>query len=266
MTYNNKLIAMITATFMDMILYNNKIKMPYINFLCIQTKIRKFGLAAFLFDELKIRLENIKFNYALFTCAKKINKSFCTTKNFAIPINYLKLKEIGFLTEKIPPIPKIINNPLHLITGGDIEHIVPKLNKFLEKFSVRPYFTNDSARHFLLSKKNIVYSFAKKNTKGEITDFVNIYKNYFYCLDKNRIVSAGHLSFYFYETMTLTQLISHLLDKLVSYDIDQLIFRDTGENMQINITKFSIHGESFHFLYNMNIRETKSGDMCFYPF
>jgi glycylpeptide N-tetradecanoyltransferase len=266
MTYKNKLVGMITATFIDMVVNSKEIKVPYINFLCIQSKIRKLGLALFLFDELTERLTNIKITYALFTNMTKINQPFCATKDYIIPINYPKLKEVGFLVEDLGPIQKMDNNPLHLMSASDIEHVIPKLNKFLEKFSIKPYFTNDSAYHFLLPKKNIVYSFVKRNQKEDVTDFICIYKHYLYCLKQNKMVTAGQLSFYFYDTMTLTQLVSYLLDKLPSYGIDQLIFRNTGENMQINITKYSPQGELYYFFYNVAIKETNCSDLYLYPF
>ncbi|XWV24496.1 mg747 protein [Tupanvirus deep ocean] len=266
LTYKNKLVGMVTASFIDMIIYGKEIKVPYINLLCIQSKIRKLGLTPLLLDELKSRLCNIKITYALFTGTKKITKDFCTSKDYVIPINYPKLKEVGFLTEDLTPIPKLEENPLHLMAASDIESVVPKLNKHLSKFSVKPYFTNDSAHHFLLPKKNIVYSFVNRNKNGEVTDFISVYKNYLYCLEKNKVVSVAQLAFYFYDTMTLTQLVSYLLDKLPSYGIDQLVFRNTGENVDINITKFSTHGELYYFFYNVAIKETNSSNLCFYPF
>ena len=266
MTYKNKLVGMITAIFIDMIIYDKRIKVPYINFLCIQSKIRKLGLAQFLFNEIKERLTNIKITYAFFTGMKQVTQSFCRTKDFIIPINYKKLEEGGFLEEDLTPIPKMEDNPLHLMVAADIETVLPKLNKYLEKFSVKPYFTNDSVYHFLLPKKNIVYSFVNRNQKGDVTDFICVYKNYLYCIDKNKVVSVGQLSFYFCETMTITQLVSYLLDKLPSYGIDQLVFRDTGENMKINITKFSTNGELYYFFYNVAIKETNNDSIHFFPF
>ncbi|XWV25728.1 N-myristoyltransferase [Tupanvirus soda lake] len=264
--YKNKLVGVVTACFVDMIIYGKEIKVPYINLLCIQTKIRKLGLTPLLIEELKSRLCNIKMTYALFTGTNKLTKEFSVSKDYVIPINYPKLREVGFLTEDLTPIPKLDENPLHLMTASDIESVVPKLNKYLSKFNVKPYFTNDSAHHFLLPKKNIVYSFVNRNKNGEVTDFISVYKNYLYCLKLNKVVSVAQLSFYFYDTLTLTQLVSYLLDKLPSYGIDQLVFRNTGENMDINITKFSTHGELYYYFYNVAIKETNSRNLCLYPF
>lgn len=264
--YNKKLVGMITATFLDMIIYGKEIKVPYINLLCVQSKIRKLGFGLFLINEIKSKLYKINISYAIFTGINSITKSYCITKDFIVPINYPKLKEVEFLLEDIPLLPKNNNNPLHLMVISDIDIIVTKLNKFMEKFDIRPYLTNESAYHFLVPKKNIVYSFVKKNTDGNITDFINVYKNYLYCIEKKKIISVAKISFYFYESMTLTELITNLLDKLPSYGIDQLVFNDMADNSSINITKFSTYGNLYHFFYNVSIKETLTSKLCFYPF
>jgi hypothetical protein len=266
LTFKNKLVGLVTATFIDMVVYEKEIKVPYINFLCIQSKIRKLGLAPFLMDEIKERLCKINMTYAIFTGTKLITKSFCATKDFVVPINYPKLKEIGFLMEDLTLIPKLDSNPLHLMVASDIDSVVPKLNKFMEKFSVKPFFTNESAHHFLLPKKNILYSFVNRNNKGDVTDFISVYKNYLYCLEKNTVVYVAQLAFYYHETMNLTQLVANLIDKLSAYKIDQLIFKDVADNMSINITKFSTYGQLYHFFFNVSIKETSSEKLCFYPF
>lgn len=266
--FKKKIVGMIAALFIDMIVCGKKIKVPYINFLCVQSKIRNLGFGLFLIDEIKERLSKIGITYALFTGLKPITKYFCTTKDFVIPINYPKLKEVGFLMEdeNLAPLSVLNDNPLHLMNISDIDSIVSKLNKFMEKFDVKPYFTNESVKHFLLPKKNIVYSFVNRNENGDVVDFVSVYKNYLYCLEKNKIVSVAQLAFYFHETMNLTQLVLNLIDKLSTYNIDQLVFRNMSDNMSINITKFSTREQLYYFFFNVSIKEINSSKLCFYPF
>ncbi len=264
--YRNKLVGMITACFMDMIIYDKEIKVPFINFLCCQARIRNLGLAQMLMDEIKKRLVNIKMSYALFTGSKMVTKPFCTTTNYIVPINYAKLRQVGFLTADIEPITQTENNPLHLMQDRDIDIVTIKLNNHTKKLYIKPFFTNDSVHHFLLPKKNIVYSFVKRDENNEVTDFISIYKNYLYCLEKNQTVSVANLAFYFCETMTLTELVIYLLNKLPSYGIDQLNFRDTTENSTININKFSTHDKFHYFFYNVCMSETDSSKISFYPF
>ena len=265
--YKNKLVGMITAMFIDMFVYNKGIKMPYIDFLCVQKKIRSLGLAPFLMDEIKSRIFKTGLDYAFFTSMKKIKSPFCRTRDFVVPINRPKLKEIGFLVEDIMPPPEPDDNPLHLMIASDIESVVPKLNKSMGKYTVHPYFTKESAHHFLLPKKNIVYSFVRRDDDDDdVTDFIVIYKHYFYCLEKNKMVGVAQLAFYYYETMSLTELVTCMLDKLSSYGIDQLIFRNMAENEDINITKFSTYSDLFYYFFNIGIKETDASKIIFYPF
>lgn len=266
LTYNNKLVGLITSTFVDMIVYDKKIKVPFINLFCVQNRIRKMGLGISLMDEMKKRLCDIKLTYALFSTPYSLAKPFCTTKQFAIPINHDRLHEVGFLQEKLTIIPKLESNPFHLLQAADIETVVTKLNNYLSKFSIRPYFTMDSAHHFFLPKKNITYSFVKRNGNNEVTDFVSVYQSYIYCFENQERITVANLSFYFYETMDLTELVMYLVDKLPSYGIDQLIFRNDMENNKIDLTKFEISENQNHYFYNVAIGETAVENFSFFPF
>jgi len=160
-------------------------------------------------------------------------------KCYAIPINHKKLYEVKFLdndTSELPNIPEV--NPLHLLNGSDLLTVTNKLNNYMRKFPIKNFFTNNSAKHFLLPKKNIVYSFVNKNSDGIVTDFVSFYKNYYYCIKEKKMLSIGILSYYFYESMTLDDLITLLIGKMIGYDIDQLNFYNNLDNMTISFTKY----------------------------
>lgn len=263
--YNSKLVGIIAATFIDMIIDNNKMTLPYINLLCLQSKIRNYGLESDLLFEIKRRLSTINLN-TVFSATVKFNQSFCVTKDFVIPINYSFLKKIEFLSEDLPAIRRFPNNPLHLMTDKDIDSVTFKLNNFLEKFTIKPNFTPTSTKHFLLPRKNIVYSFVKRNHKKEPTDFVSIYKSYWYCIDKKEMVSIASLAFYFHETMDLTELIAYLLDKLITYKIDQLIFKDIMNNTNIDITKFSTYEKQQHCIDPLILNPTDASKIAIFPF
>ncbi|AHA45223.1 putative N-myristoyltransferase [Acanthamoeba polyphaga mimivirus] len=267
--YKNKLVGLITALFVDMIMYDNKIKIPYINFFCIQNKIRKFGLSNILIEELKSRLLKIGVAYSLFTrmnCQNSLDKYFTSTIDFAIPINYPKLKSVGFIPddEKLMNW-KIENNPLSLMVKTDILSVTSKLNIHLQHLSVRPYLTEDSVHHFILPKKNIVYTFVKRDSRGYVTDMVSVYKHYAYILETGKIISNAQLSFYYNETMDLTQLILLLLDKLINYGFDQLIFRNFYDNEKINITRFETNGELNYYAGNISMPITCPNNMFMIP-
>ena len=263
--YKKKLVGIITAAFFDIIVYDNLMKLPYVNFLCVQSKARHFGLATWLIAEIKYRLSQIKITYALFTTNTFLSAPFCASKDYVIPINYSRLRTCGFLREDLTSIPKLDENPLHLMMPCDIPCVVSKLNQSMSTYKVKPYFTEDNVHHLLLPKKRIVYSFVNKNDDGEVTDFVAVYHGYHYCLEKRINISVATLAFYYHETMDLTKLITYLVDKLIGYEFDQLLFRDTEDNNNIKMTKFSTNGQLFYYFYNMAIKETKSTELSFYP-
>lgn len=266
LVYKNKLVGMITAIFIDLVISGKTMNLPYINFLCVQSKIRNYGLAIYLTDEIKYRLAKNNFFCLVFTSMKTLYKSFSKTKDFIIPINHAKLKSIGFLTEDLPPYPEILLNPLQKMSVDDIKYIAPKLNKFMKKYEIAIDFTQNTVENFLLPKKNIVYSYVIKNSSGEITDFVSVYKHYLYCVEKKAIVSVAQLAFYYYDSITLTELITFLIDKLADYNFDQLVFRDFMDNSTINITRFGSHAELNYYFYNFSMKKTEPNKLCFYPF
>ncbi|BCS83442.1 N-myristoyltransferase [Cotonvirus japonicus] len=266
LTYNDKLVGVVTALFIDMIIYNEKLKIPYINFLCVQKKIRKLGLAIFLLNELKKRLSEIGIKYSLFTTMKNIPEHFTVSEEFVVPINYSKLKNIGFLPEtEQKNITNVSSNPLSLMIESDIPSVTLKLNESWKNLQIKPFLTDISTRHFLLPKKNIVYTFVVRNG-SIITDMVSVYKTYIYSIDKKQIISTAQLGFYYCKTMSLTQLITYLIDKLKKYNFDQLIFKNAHQGLDINIDKFTTYGNLYYYLYNVTVPKTEVSKICMFPF
>jgi hypothetical protein len=168
------------------------------------------------------------------------------------------LKEVEFLVEDIEELPKPKYNPLKITNVKDIPKIVPKLNNFLRKYKIKNFFTDDIAYKYFRPIKNIIYSFVNKNQMNEITDFVCINQSTLLCLEKNKKITVANLSFYFHETMTLTELIIYLIDKLSELNFDQLIYKGIGANLEINLTRFegrtlySYYGPDFTNQINPN--------------
>src|ERR1700733_11159657 len=225
LTYRNKLVGLITATFIDLIIYDYKIKVPFINLLCLQKKIRSCGLCPIMIDEIKLRiLKMTKINYAIFFGQNMPTKAFCCLIEYVIPMNCNRLKNIGLLSDDHTNICKLIENPLHLMKKTDVKIVINKLNNFLSKYDIKQYFTFDTGQYFLLPKKHICY--------------------------------------YFYESMSLTKLITYLIDKLLDYEIDQLYFSNMADNSNIEITKYLTKNKTNLFFYNVNMLATEHDKIC----
>ncbi len=263
--YKEKLVGMIATMFIDMIIFNQKLKVPYGGLLCIQKKLRGYGLSKLLITEIGRKLSKINLNYVFFSSQIKFDKSFSSVQNYVVPINCAKLQEVNFLTEHFEPVKLFDTNPLRLVTGTDIETICVKLNKSLTNYKVKPWFSKDAAYHYILPKKNIVYSFVIE-IDGEITDFINVYQNFYFCYDSSKTISVANLGFYFCESIELTELVTLLIDKLRTYDFDQLVIKNYGQNSKINTTKFASAEENFYYMHNMGIPYTDPNEFMFFPF
>lgn len=246
--YKNKLVGLITAIIIDVIISKEHKSMPYVNLFCLQKKIRKLGLSKLMIDELKIRLQKMGMTDVIYATMKQITNYYCIGEDFIIPINYHKLKKINFID--IIQSNELEYNPLQLMEIDDIKIIRDKLNIFLSKYLIHPYFTQESIQDFFLSKKNIVYSFVIRNINNIPTDFISIYKHYYYCIEKNEMLSVAQLTFYYYETVTLTQLVKYLIDKLLYYNIDQIVINNIMDNMEINITKYTSYRKLYYGSFN----------------
>lgn len=265
--YKNKLVGLISAITMDISVVEKVHKVAYVNFLCVHKKIRGAALGKYLVNEICNRVDK-----NIFFTKKKLESDldyFCTTTDYIIPINEQKLRRINFLSDEdeLEKLPLMTNNLLHLMSEADIKFIVPKLNAFMNKYAVKPIFSNDMALNYLLPKKNIVYSFVNRSKDTmAVTDFICVYKTLLYALEKQEYINIANVAFYYHETMNLTELIANLIDKLRTYDFDQLVFRNMADNTNINITKFSSYGELNYFLPGIHVDPIDSSKICIFPF
>jgi glycylpeptide N-tetradecanoyltransferase len=270
-TSTKKLIGVITATPMEIIIHEDKKIIPFISFLCIHKKFRGNNLHKMLIASLQDEIIKNNFDNAIFFSENDLKDTFVgcgALKSYAIPINHKKLFEVGFLNDDKSILPLIeSDNPLHLLCETYLEQVTMKLNSYMKKFNVKIFFTLDSARHFLLPKKNIVYSFIYKNENGDITDFISFYKNYYYCIEQQKMLSIAVISYYFYESMTLTELITYVIDKLVNYGIDQLNFYNNLDNMNVDIVKYLTDTNlELYMIGNTGLEGLHGNEIGIYPF
>lgn len=272
---SNRLVGMVTARIMDMKIDNIRdvdlssiVQIPYINFLCVQKNLRGIGLSKMLCSELQTRLTEMNFNNSLFKSFRKFNdfNLFSNSKQYIVPINCSKLAKIGLPTEHMDNL-SVADDKLHLLKSIDISSIVPKLELETKSYAIRPVWTAELVRQYLLPKKNIVYSFVIKNSQNEITDFISVYQYFIYCLDVEEIISVAHLAYYFCTSISLTQMINCLVEKLKNYKLDGLMINDMASNNTINITKFEfIPNNIYYYSQNPLIHHIQPDKICVFPF
>lgn len=271
--YKNKLVGVITAIFLDMSITDIKLKVPYINLLCIHSQLRNLGLGQFLINKMKDSLSKIKLPYALFAqtihenkkaLSMGMDKPFSKFNSRIIPINYTKLKRINFISsdqtnsdylEKTSQ-----TDNFHLTTESDLEQIIPKINKFNQSGDLSFVFTPESAKHFILPKKHIVYSFFKKPS-----EFICIYVSTWLCTSHDEVLTIGNLAYYYTETMNLTSMIRHILPKLIHYEIDLFNTYAIGPE-DVNLTKYETGTTVELSTFNLKIPQIDCKKILFYPF
>lgn len=261
LVYEGILVGMITAWMIEMNVCDKDIMVPYVNLLCVQKNLRKLKLGVSLIDEVKYRLCQMKIilldktiaeptftmGYALFTSMAKPTNHFSSTKDYIIPINMPKLKSLGYEHIDEWENESFLFNPLHLLQTSDVEDVMDGLNAFSKKFFVKHIFVKPN---MLLPKKDIIYSFVIKN-KGKVTDFINVYKHFYYYKEQQQYVTLAQLGFYFYSSVSLTDLVKYLIDKLNHYGFDQLVIRNMADNDYIQLNKLTTNESLYYFFYNI---------------
>jgi glycylpeptide N-tetradecanoyltransferase len=268
--YEQKLVGLVTAIIVEMVIKENPMKIPYLNLLCVNSKLRGLGLANFLVRKIQVELNKRNLEKCIFmtmslTDNPKIfyeeTKLVSGFKSYAVPINYPKLIEIKFLPRNCHiPNPLSFPNPLHLMKESDLECVVNKLNRFMARFVIHPIFDIKSGRHNLVPKKNIIYSFVKRDENKIVTDFISVCKSCAYSVPSKKFIYTAVVNYYYFETMTLTELVTYLIDKLESYHIDQLSFGNIALNESIQLTKYLTH---YHqcFVSGIDIQEIDHNQM-----
>lgn len=279
--YKTKLVGMIVGRDEEIIVNRKIMKNYFIEYFCIHKKLRKLSLG----KELKQRMSDLivlqsveksepftlmfTLNSQMPQLPENANLKKIIYNNFAIPINYQKLQDIGMMDcenySKIDFTKNTLNPPV-LINPSMIPSIVVKLNKFLEPFRIKSYITEEYASHYFISKKRITYSFCWFNEDKSIKSFINYSesKNALVTddLTTNTTITTATINYYFYDkTHNLTEMIEDTIPYLLEYGVDHLIINDMGMNNKINIPKFPIAVSSHTYLYANNIDEVFSDDL-----
>jgi len=232
-TEKNNLVGFIVSIPINIIENDVTKKINYINLLCVHKSLRLHGLASVLINKMKNDLGESFYYFSQLSSDVSIELI-----NYAIPINEKKLYSVGFIDKVNKRIELDPNNPFHSTKEFDLPAIKTKLNNYLKKFKIKIHFDDNLTCHLLLPKKDIVYSFVNKSATNEITDFISFYKCYYFCVEKQKIISIATLGYYFYESLTLTEMINKIIPKLYEYNFDQLNFCNHMDNMMINTDRF----------------------------
>lgn len=257
--FNSKLVGMVMCTIVSTMIHNERVDMPYPNFLCVRHELRGTKACSLLLGELKRRLKASGYDKALFSTSKVLPKDHLVYTAAIIPINIPKLFHIGFLEDTSINHHTFDENPLKLMRPKHISQVAALLTSEYANQTLRPHFDSKIVHKTLLPKKDIVMSFVRLDG-DKVVDFVSVYLFKMFAVASNTHVVTANLAFVA-NSMCLTNLIRLLVDKLKSYGIDQLMYQDWGKNSEIDITRFTVDGETRYYFEGID----NVSSLVFYP-
>jgi len=211
-----------------------------INFLCVHKELRSKGMAPSLIKEVTRRVNLRDVWQAIYTAGVVIPTPFSSGQYFHRSLDPAKLIAIRF--SRIPPQFEKFQKPLEMVkrhynlpeqtacrglrpmVPEDITVVTELLQKYLAPFSIAASFSVDEAKHWLLPRPNVVYSYVIQNEKTQaITDFISFYNLPSTVIgnDKYRELRAAYTFYYANFSVPLAKLMNDalILAKKNSFDV-----------------------------------------------
>ena len=160
-----------------MFVYQNKLIPPFrmqhlveINFLCVHKKLRSKRLAPVLIKEITRRVHLEGIFQAVYTAGVTIPKPVATARYYHRSLNPKKLIDVGFSalkpnmtmarTIKLYKLPEEPLTPnIRPMVESDANQVQKLLSKYLAKFPLAPTMNKEEVKHWLLPRKDVVYSY-----------------------------------------------------------------------------------------------------------
>jgi glycylpeptide N-tetradecanoyltransferase len=271
-----KLVGFISATPQHIRVHNHELPMVEVNYLCVHKKLRSKRLAPVLIKEVTRRVNLTNVWQAAYTAGVVLPRPIASNRYYHRSINPKKLIEIGFsrlqprmtMTRTIK-LYKLPNIPYHPSIRPMIEADVPMVHKlltsYLKKFKVAPMFTEDEIRHWLLPRKDVIYSYVVTDASKNVTEFCS-----FYCLPSQVLnhpaQSPLRAAYSFYNVATKSDWSNLMSDALLmaqqnGFDVFNAL--NVMENNEfLSKLKFGIgDGQLQYYVYNWRCPEMNPGDV-----
>lgn len=269
-TKSKKIVGFITGIPVHVVVNGKKIKMAEINFLCVHKKLRSNRLAPVLIKEVTRRVHLRNIWQAVYTAGVRIPTPITQARYYHRSLNPKKLIEIKF--SSLPPnqtisrmvkLFRVSEEPktpgVREMKAKDVSQVTKLLQEYLNKFKVHLRFTEEEVKHWLLPRKDVIYSYVVENNDKKITDFLS-----FYCLPSSVLKNPKYKQFraaYSYynvaNTVSETDLISDALTLAIKEDFDVYNALNILDNTKIfEELKFSQGDGNLHYyFYNWRLNQ-----------
>ena len=157
---NGKLVAFISGVPLDVCVNKKIIQMLQINFLCVSENLRDAKFTPMLIGELKRRMNLQNRWQAVYTVVKKLPTPVAKVNYWHRLINVNKLNRLRFSDAKEQDY-KILGTTSYFreMAEYDIPRVTKMLQEHLKKFKLSLYINESYVRHWILPRKNTIYTY-----------------------------------------------------------------------------------------------------------
>jgi glycylpeptide N-tetradecanoyltransferase len=180
-----KMVGFISGIPVHLIIHGKEVTMVEINFLCVQSNYRSRRLAPVLIKEVTRRTHLQNIWQAVYTAGVLLPKPIAKCTYYHRNLNIQKLLDVKFTylspnlnlarAKGIYKLSKDITINARAMEKKDVDGVYKLLKIYLEKFTIRAYYSKEEVAHWLLPRDKVVYSFVVEGDNGEITDFISFY-------------------------------------------------------------------------------------------
>jgi len=266
---SKKIVGFITGIPVHVNTSGKKIKMAEINFLCVHKKLRSNRLAPVLIKEVTRRVHLRNIWQAIYTSGTRIPTPITEARYYHRSLNPKKLIDIKFSSlppnqtlsrmvklYRLPEEPKI--EGVREFKTKDIAAVTKLLQEHLVKSKVHLRFTEEDVKHWLIPRKDVIYSYVVEKDK-KITDFIS-----FYCLPSSVLNNPKHTNFRaaysYYNVATSVSMIDLMNDALTlalkeNFDVfnalDILNNHEVFQELKFNMGSGNLH----YYFYNWRLNK-----------
>jgi glycylpeptide N-tetradecanoyltransferase len=183
-----QLVGFIAAIPRMMGIYDRKVKMVEINFLCLRNDLRSAGLAPLLIQEItrRVKIRN-RWQGAIYTTGTVLPHVMASATCYHRILSVKKMVDIGFFEKhqrlSMKGIMKLYRLPdttsiqgLRPMRRRDDGAVAQLLNAFLVPYHLRYYFSKANVGKQFRGPQDVVFSYVVENADGQITDFISFYR------------------------------------------------------------------------------------------
>mmetsp|Transcript_37829 Transcript_37829/g.95078 ORF Transcript_37829/g.95078 Transcript_37829/m.95078 type:complete len:467 (+) Transcript_37829:53-1453(+) len=223
---SQRLFGFITAIPALIRVYEKKIPMVEINFLCVHKKLRAKRLAPVLIKEITRRVNVTDTWQAVYTAGRVLPKPMASCQYFHRTLNPVKLVAIKFthlpprqsmaMMKRLYALPKEPETPgFRPMTKRDVGAVTQLLRTYLAKFHLAPILDEQEVAHWCLPRDDVIYSYVVEDPETkQVTDFGSFYKLPSTVIGNARY-STLNAAYSYYNVATKTPLVDLMKDILI---------------------------------------------------